>query len=263
MARVRSPNYPQVSLPEAISRVAQVFMKEHRHPAPKEVVVQHLGYGGVNGASLGTLSALSKYGLLERDGDDYRVSDRAIAILHPESDAEKAEAIREASQSPALFSELLGHFQGRLPSDENLRSYLVRRGFAPNSLDGVISVLRDTMEFVSTSGAGDPIIPALPAPPAQAGGHVQRAVFVSHSAKAPPPPPLESAPAQRVAHEWRVSMTENGLEVIADLADQKAVARLIAILQANQVLLPPGGDSPSARPGSSFVPDPMEDDSGA
>jgi hypothetical protein len=33
MARVRSPNYPQLSLPDAIDRAARVFAKEHRYGA--------------------------------------------------------------------------------------------------------------------------------------------------------------------------------------------------------------------------------------
>src|SRR6185312_12335088 len=129
MTRVRSPNYPSISLGEAMVRVAQIFGEEHRHPTPREVVAKHMGYSGVNGASLSAISALLKYGLLEQEGDTYKVTDLAIALTHPQTPAEKAAAVQTAASKPALFAELLNQFKGRLPSDENLRAYLIRRGF--------------------------------------------------------------------------------------------------------------------------------------
>ena len=149
MSRVRSPNYPALSLPEALNATAKVFERENRHQAAKDVVVIAMGYGGVNGASLGSLSALLKYGLLERFGENYRVSDRAMAILHFETPQERADAIRRAAHEPALFAEMLKDFPGSIPSDDNLRSYLVRRGFNPTALGGVIKAFRETMDFVT------------------------------------------------------------------------------------------------------------------
>jgi hypothetical protein len=153
VARVRSPNYPALSLPEAIQSITKVFAKENRHRAEKEVVVKAMGYGGVNGASLGSLSALLKYGLLEqlKDGG-YKVTERALAILHPQSPQEKAEAIAAAAREPALFAEMLSDFPGSIPSDDNLRSYLVRRGFGPNALSAVINSFRETMALVDGRG---------------------------------------------------------------------------------------------------------------
>src|SRR5258708_7551011 len=127
MARIRSPNYPAISLPDALKRIGQVFARERLHKAPREVVVKGMGYGGINGASLTALSAALKYGLLVKEGEDYRVSDRAVAILHPHTPQEKSEALKQAAFSPKLFAELAEHFKGDVPSDDNLRAYLVRR----------------------------------------------------------------------------------------------------------------------------------------
>ena len=161
MARVRSPNYPALSLPEAIQMISKVFTKENRHKADKEVVVKAMGYSGINGASMGSLSALLKYGLLDQEGASCRVSDRAMAILHPHSPQEKAQAISDAAREPALFAEMLTDFPGSIPSDDNLRSYLVRRGFNSNALSPVISAFRETMGLVgSETGAYDSPVPA-------------------------------------------------------------------------------------------------------
>jgi hypothetical protein len=90
MARVRSPNYPAFSLPEAIARVKLIHAQEQHLAAPKEVIAKHLGYGGMNGASIKTLSAIMKYGLLEEIGSDkIRVSPLAISILYPAKPEER------------------------------------------------------------------------------------------------------------------------------------------------------------------------------
>jgi hypothetical protein len=151
MARIRSPNYPAISLAEAIKRIGQVHTKERQHLASRDVILKGMGYGGVNGVSLGVLSAVLKYGLLEQQGrgEDYRVTDRAVRILHPHDPAEKVAAINEAATAPPLFAELLDHFKGDLPSDDNLRAYLVRRGFSQTSLPNVIQAFRDTLEIAS------------------------------------------------------------------------------------------------------------------
>ncbi len=156
MARIRSPNYPAISLAEAIKRIGQIHAKERQHPCSKEVVIKGMGYVGVHGVSLGALSALVKYGLLDQEGrgEDYRVSDRAVAILHPHTPNEKAAAINEAARAPALFDELLEHFKGSLPSDDNIRAYLVRKGFSQTSLANVIQSFRETMELVTQESDG-------------------------------------------------------------------------------------------------------------
>ena len=49
MGRVRSPNYPAISLPEAIKAVASIHLAEQHLAAPKEVVAKHLGYTSFHG----------------------------------------------------------------------------------------------------------------------------------------------------------------------------------------------------------------------
>src|ERR1700733_12477276 len=95
--RVRSPNYPALSLPDALVKVASVYRELHTHAAPREVIAKAMGYSGLSGASATAVSALHKYGLLERVGnEEVRVSERAMRIMHPHSPDEKAKAVREA-----------------------------------------------------------------------------------------------------------------------------------------------------------------------
>src|SRR5262245_26329787 len=105
--RNRSPNYPAISLPEAIDKLRALYDAIHNHPAPREVIAKGMGYAGLSGASATAVSALQKYGLLDRVGGDWRISERGKAILLPRDQAEKARAVAEAAAEPKLFAELM------------------------------------------------------------------------------------------------------------------------------------------------------------
>jgi len=225
MARIRSPNYPAFSLADLIPRVDQVHKREGQHPAPRDVIIKGMGYGGVHGTSLGALSAAIKYGLIEKQGkgENYRVTDRAIAILHPHTPEEKAQAIRDAARSPALFNELLEHFKGQQFSDDNLRAYLVRRGFSQSSLAGVIQSYRDTMALVT--------------PDSQEYGesNEQREVHALQAASLTAAKPELGRPALGTTS---VSIGDDRIVVAATLLTAQSVQKLIDKLSAVKTLLP-------------------------
>jgi hypothetical protein len=152
--RIRSPNYPALSLPEALNRVTALYRAIHTHAAPRDVVAKGMGYTSLNGASATAISALHKYGLLERFGDEVKVSERALSILHPHTPQERVAAITAAAGEPALFAELAERFPGTMPNEELLRNYLVRKGFAPGAIGPVIAAYRDTSDMVVTEGRG-------------------------------------------------------------------------------------------------------------
>ena len=126
----------------------------HTHAAPREVVAKAMGYAGLNGASATSVSALHKFGLLEKAGEEVKLSDRAMRILAPHSVSEREEAIREAAQEPELFRELTERFPGKIPNDDLLKNYLIRKNFAPAALSAVISAYRDTSDMVEREGGG-------------------------------------------------------------------------------------------------------------
>lgn len=160
-ARVRSPNYPVISLGEAVQKVRMVYQAEHMRPATREVVAKALGYRSLNGASATVVSALVKYGLMEYAGDHLKISsDGQDVAVHRKGDPEYAEALRRAALLPALFRELVDRYGASLPSDHNLRAYLQKRGFNPRFVDSVIRVYRDTVQFVEDET--DSLDPSLP-----------------------------------------------------------------------------------------------------
>ena len=155
MGRVRSPNYPAISLPEAIKAVASIHLAEQHLAAPKEVVAKHLGYTSFHGLAGRMVSAIEKYGLLEEvSGDKVKVSPLAMSILFPATPEEKQKAINEAAFKPPLFTAIREEWQGSRPSDENLRVYLVRKKFGSDALDRVIEVYKETMDLVTQDAEG-------------------------------------------------------------------------------------------------------------
>lgn len=151
MARVRSPNYPALSLPEAIERVKEVHRVQQTTSEPREVVIKHMGYSSLNGRSLKAISALIKYGFLESSGDNsLRVSKRALAILFPDPETPRAknQALLDAAHSPALFAAIFERWKNR-PSEVSLQSYLAHQGFNTNSVEHVTRAFYETYDLVS------------------------------------------------------------------------------------------------------------------
>src|SRR5690242_15075647 len=91
--RSRSPSYPAISLPDAVQRLRALYDNIHTHSAPRDVIARGMGYASLSGASASAISALVKYGLLDRSGEELRVSERGMAILHPHDPVERARAI--------------------------------------------------------------------------------------------------------------------------------------------------------------------------
>jgi hypothetical protein len=154
---LRSPRYPVIGLGDAIDKVSSVYKADYRNKIPKSLVAEHMGYSGINGASLGVISAVSKYGLLDGGRDSMWVTPMAVDILERErGDPERIAAIRAAASEPELFVELDENFPEKA-SDSALRSYLItKREFLPDSAVKLIRAYRETKEFVATECGSGP-----------------------------------------------------------------------------------------------------------
>ncbi len=148
----RSPAYPAINLEAAIQRARQLYDKERHHPTPVSAIVSHWGYTSLNGAALGAVAALKKYGLLDEEGSGEdrmaRLSRLADDILMNPDEAKKAEAIREAALRPAIHREMWEKYHLDLPSDRSLLWALTRdRGFTERGATEFIREYRATIAF--------------------------------------------------------------------------------------------------------------------
>jgi hypothetical protein len=237
MARVRSPNYPLISLPEAISKVNAFYQAEQHLAAPKEVVAKHIGYTSYHSLAARMISAIEKYGLLEEtSGDKVKVSALAMSIMFPKTPEEKQKAISEAAFTPTLFAAIRDEWQGSMPSEPNLRVYLVRRKFAADALDKVIEIYRETMTLVTKESEAyhakdDP------------GGHpehedpaMQQAAHPSSGQRVaqPPHPVFDHAKSQ---DPFKVTFTGSSIEIVGRIVSEADADALIKAVTALKLLL--------------------------
>ena len=236
MTRIRSPNYPSLSLPEALDRIKIIFGKEQHLAAPKDVVAKHLGFSGLNGGSTRVISSLLKYGLLDEvSGDKVRVSSLARSILHPTKESERVSALKDAALRPALFQDISAEWQGGEPSDINLRSYLLNKNFAVDALDRVIQSYRDTIELVTSAAANynseeledksPPMtdIENLPMKPVPGIGQ--------------PPQPTQSAIQLPSGEPYKLWITPGHLQGTFDITDSETAEAVVNAINAWKILV--------------------------
>jgi hypothetical protein len=153
--RQRSPNYPNLSLPDAITRVRRVFDADRRNPIERAVAAKHMGYSGLSGAADKTIGSIMQYGLLERVGKgELRVSQLAMDIFHPDKPDDRRRAIGAAGVAPPVFRALRERYPDTLaPSPDSIRSYLVRQNFLDHAIPQVISAFTETCQFLQLENA--------------------------------------------------------------------------------------------------------------
>ena len=154
MARMRSPNYPSIPLPQAIDFVAKIFGGDRTNVIEKEVAAGHMGYTSLNGRTLKLLGGLSQYGLLDKVGKGkVRVSSTAVAILHGADEQEKTQALRTAATTPPLFKRIRENYDS--PSDATITSFLMREGFTDAAVAPVLKSYKDTNAFLAANGVSE------------------------------------------------------------------------------------------------------------
>jgi hypothetical protein len=154
----RSPNFPAVSLVDAIGYARLISEREGRSRMPRLSAAKALGYSGLNGRSLGALGALRAYGLLEGRGDDVSLTQDAITILKaPEGSDERNDALRRVFESPSAFSLLRAKGEA---SPETLKWHLIKSNFRDEAADKLLKVYLASRELVNAeAGAYDAFAP--------------------------------------------------------------------------------------------------------
>ncbi len=153
MGKPRSPHYPAIGLSEAIKAVQAVYEKDHRNKMDMETVAKHTGSTSLNGRALSRISALRKYGLIDGPGKDLQVTqDAVIIIADPVESLERRAAINRAARRPTLFGKLFKRYAGQTPSEEAMRSYLMKEGFTSKGVSKAAKAFLDTMALVTNEG---------------------------------------------------------------------------------------------------------------
>ena len=147
--RQRSPNYPSISLPDAVAKAVRLYEGVGTAGAPPDSAAKLIGYSRNHGTARMTASALKKFGLLdERNGrlvpGRYTVDLANFPPTHPRH----AAALRGAALSPTIYREVFGRYRphGVLPPDEVLSPELVAdAGFLPDKVGRFLRDFRDSL----------------------------------------------------------------------------------------------------------------------
>lgn len=152
--RLRSPNFPGLTLEKCIEFTKLLYDRYRRSPVAQEVAIKGLGYSPTSGGSLQLAAALSAYNLIESVGSGpskkIRLSDLAFNIIEdkrqdsPDRDA----AIIKAALAPPIFRKIKEDNPYSLPAEDALAHDLkFTYHFNPNSVRSFLNVLTNTFSY--------------------------------------------------------------------------------------------------------------------
>jgi hypothetical protein len=154
--RHKSPSYPSLDLRTAIAEANKIYRERQLSTMTTDFTIKALGYSPKSGGGIRALAALLSFGLLDAEGRgqarQLKLSKLAESILTNSDVTRRQQAIREAALSPEIHKRVWNEYEGELPDDEILNSYLVKQKFNPSTTEKLIEELRDTFEFAKLSG---------------------------------------------------------------------------------------------------------------
>jgi hypothetical protein len=176
------------------------------------------------------LSALTKYGLIEVAGEgEARLSELAMRILYPDPPEDRAAAMEEAGFKPTIFSELREKWPSHPPSDDALRSHLIRRGFSEAALEQVIQFYREIIDIAKPR----PIAQTLPVQSEQKEERMSPAAQTAIAAPPQAPPASVTAPPL-AARPFTLAFDGDVLSGSIAIRSVRDIDRLMKVLQAQK-----------------------------
>lgn len=154
MTRHRSPAHPDASLERAIELVGKLHARVRSNSVDRETAVREMGYSGMTGASGKTLANLVHFGLIAKAGKGgVRVTERAVDILHPKTPEDRRRALAQAGMTPAFYQGVRREFADGVPTENWLRSLMMRENFSDAAIAPAISAFLETVSFLQKEGA--------------------------------------------------------------------------------------------------------------
>ena len=124
--RERSKAYPGAALSECVEFALRIKRGLGRGSHDRDSLAKSMGFSGVSGAVSPKIAALVHFGLLDRTGDGYELSELSKSITDPLNEVEQKSAIKAAFSRPNLYQEIVAKFEedGQIPSQ--LATHLYR-----------------------------------------------------------------------------------------------------------------------------------------
>lgn len=243
MARMRSPNFPALTLEEAMKVAGELYSKVRKVTLDREAAAKELGYSGLTGRSLKVLGALNQYGLIDNvSKGKCHVTDLAETALHGFPEEEKAGAIRRAARSPALFRAIFDEYGEDIQSEHAIRSLLLKRGFTDKGVESALQSFLATQRYAVLNGASESYGNDESSTPESSpdtnndeGDSVMPAVQTAPREAAPAPPPPKALYRDQ---PLEFSLSSKGLAVTGGTNSAPELRDFIKKLEALAALLP-------------------------
>lgn len=236
MGKIRSPNYPGLALGEALKAIQPAFKNENRNKMSREVLAKHVGYNSLSGPALSKIGAVRAYGLIEGTGDELRVTNDAVAALMAPADSQKrTDALKRLAVHPPLFKDLAADFE-TIPSEENIRFWLIQRQFTADAAEIAAKNYLDTMRLVFGEDGGYPAVVKTTAE--KEPKSMERSVSAVAPRPAVPAPTTLFTPASG-AEPFRLTFSQGAIELTARITAQADADDLVRAVQALKALLRP------------------------
>lgn len=236
--RMRSPNFPGIPLEQAVKMVEQIFDNNRQAVIMREDAAKDLGYSGLTGRSLKILGALNQYDLIENvQKGQLRVTDTARDILHGYPEDVRLAALHKAGNAPTLFSSIYDRFDGEVPGENAVRSYLMQNGFTNKGVDKALESFLSTNRYLEIKGAAkshrEPALeaPESPLQPEKQEVRPMLATTTGAVATGYANSPIESG-------ELDFNLTKTGLTLTGTTQSKSELLQFLEKLKALAVLLP-------------------------
>jgi hypothetical protein len=159
--RARSPNFPAITLKDAVERARTIFKEEGRNFAHEDTILGHWQYKPRSGGGWSVLAAVKSFGLVTQEGSGntsrYRVSDSALKLVMKSGDEhadERQDVLKDAALKPRIHRELWTTYSGTLPSNQTLEYELVSNwGFTPVAAKEFVPRFRETISYAALTAA--------------------------------------------------------------------------------------------------------------
>lgn len=148
-SRERSRAYPRINLRESVELIEIIRSALGPGPFTRDAVAESMGLSPGSGHANRKSAALVHFGLLDRNGGSYEISELADRLLHPTNDTERSDSIAEAAKSPALYRGLFEKFGGA--SLPNLLPNILARdyGISVKQSKDVAQTFRESAEYAN------------------------------------------------------------------------------------------------------------------
>lgn len=110
-AKERSRAYPGSTLEQSVNYARKIREALGKGAYDREALANALGYSSASGDVARKIAAMVQFGLLDKSGNQYKLSLLSESITHPKDDKEFKDALVKAIYLPPLFKEVLTKFE--------------------------------------------------------------------------------------------------------------------------------------------------------